>query len=398
MKQTKRVLAAAAAGLLLLAGCGREDAPAASAPAGTAVETQTVERTDMANENLISGQIIADSAVAVVPTVAGKVTRLNAVAGGTVKKGQVLFTIDTSTITGSYGALQQSYAATKQMTDEAIASAQSAIPLARTAVDTAQTNYDNTLTLFNMGAASQMQLDQARMQLDQAQNQLAQAQSAVTQATAQQKASLAQIQSSMNQISAQASGGTVTAPCDGLVTQVNITEGGMAGQSGPAILIAEGGRTRVSVQVSEELLSQIQVGDTARVTVAAVSPEPFTAQIAQIAPASNAQTSLYEVRLYTPSGVNYPIGAFADVTFFTNRRTDTVTIPSDAILTNGEIQYIYTVTGTTAHKVEIETGVVGAGVTEVTRGLSGGETLVVKGQSYLSDGAAVRIVSGEAAQ
>ena len=104
------------------------------------------------------------------------------------------------------------------------------------------------------------------------------------------------------------------------------------------------------------------------------------------------------MRLYTPSGVNYPIGAFADVTFFTNRRTDTVTIPSDAILTNGEIQYIYTVTGTTAHKVEIETGVVGAGVTEVTSGLSGGETLVVKGQSYLSDGAAVRIVSGEAAQ
>ena len=38
---------------------------------------------------------------------------------------------------------------------------------------------------------------------------------------------------------------------------------------------------------------------------------------------------------------------------------------------------------------------VGDGVTEITEGLAGGETLVVKGQTYLTDGAAVRVVSGE---
>ena len=49
----------------------------------------------------------------------------------------------------------------------------------------------------------------------------------------------------------------------------------------------------------------------------------------------------------------------------------------------------------TAKKVTVQTGVVGDGVTEITGGLTGGETLVTKGQSYLSDGAAVRVVSGE---
>lgn len=362
---------------------------------GTAVETQTVTRTDLSNENMVSGQVIADSAVSIVPTIAGTVQSLPVKAGDTVKEGQLLFQIDTSQITSSYASLQESYNATQQLTNEAIQNAQKALPLAQSAVTTAQTNYDNTLTLFNVGAASQVELDQARMQLDQANNQLEQARSAVSQARASQKAQLAQIESSLNQIRTQAAAGTVKAPCDGLITAVNIAQGGMAAQSGPAIVIAEGGRTRISVQVSEGLLGQLKVGDSAQVTVSAVSSEPFTATIATIAPAANAQTALYEVRLYTPAGVTYPIGAFADVTFYTNRRPDAVTVPSDAILTDGAEQYVFTVENDTAKKVTVQTGVVGDGVTEITAGLTGGETLVTKGQSYLSDGAAVRVVSGE---
>ena len=385
--------------LLVLTGCGstqqnEQTDEQTTQEQGTAVEVQTVERTDISNENMVSGQIIADSSVSVVPTLAGTVLSLPVKAGDTVQKGQLLFQIDTSQITSSYNALEQSYNATQQLTNEAIQTAQSALPLAQTAVTTAQTNFENVQELFNVGAASQLELDQARTQLDQANNQLSQAKSAVSQARASQQAQLAQLEAQMAQIRAQAAAGTVTAPCDGLITQVNITQGGLAGQAA-AIVIAEGGRTRISVQVSEELLSQLKVGDAAEVTVGAVSSQPFRATIATIAPAASEQTALYEVRLYTPVGVSYPIGAFADVTFFTNQRQDTVTIPSDAILTNGTEQYVFVVDGESAKQIAIQTGVTGDGVTEITAGLAGGETLVVKGQSYLSDGAAVRVVSEE---
>ena len=72
-----------------------------------------------------------------------------------------------------------------------------------------------------------------------------------------------------------------------------------------------------------------------------------------------------------------------------------MTIPSDAILTNGTEQYVFVVDGESAKQIAVQTGVTGDGVTEITAGLAGGETLVVKGQSYLSDGAAVRVVSEE---
>ena len=48
-----------------------------------------------------------------------------------------------------------------------------------------------------------------------------------------------------------------------------------------------------------------------------------------------------------------------------------------------------------AKQVTVTTGLVGDGVTEITSGLTRGQSLVVKGQSYLSDGAGVRIVTGK---
>ena len=65
-------------------------------------------------------------------------------------------------------------------------------------------------------------------------------------------------------------------------------------------------------------------------------------------------------------------------------------------MTSGNSQYVYIVeNGDTAKYVEVTTGLTGTGVTEITSGLEVGQQLVVVGQTYLSDGDAVRVVSGE---
>ena len=51
--------------------------------------------------------------------------------------------------------------------------------------------------------------------------------------------------------------------------------------------------------------------------------------------------------------------------------------------------------GTTAKRVTVETGLVGKTQTEITSGLSEGDRVVTKGQSYLSDGSAVRVVTSD---
>ena len=86
---------------------------------------------------------------------------------------------------------------------------------------------------------------------------------------------------------------------------------------------------------------------------------------------------------------------FADVTFRTDVVEKTIVVPTEAILTSNDTQYVYVVEEDTAKYVEITTGMTGSGVTEVTSGLSAGQNLVTVGQSYLADGDAVRVVSGE---
>lgn len=394
----RQFLAAALAGALLLSltACGGTEAEdgAAAAPIGTAVEVVTAERGDMATENTLSGQVVADKTVAVVPLAQGIVSGLDVDVGDTVIEGELLFTIDTSTVTAGYGALSSSYAATQEMTDQAIKNAEIGIENARMALENAETNLFNTQQLFMIGAASQMELDAAEDAVTQATYGVEQAENGLAQAQASQKSSLAQIQSSMSSMGAQAKNGKVTAPCSGLVTSVSVVNGGVAGGSA-AMMIAEGGRTRVSVSVSESIYGQLHVGDTARVTVPSISAEPYTGMIASIDIAANPQTALYEVKLYTPDDRDYPIGSFADVTFLSDRREDVVRIPTEAILTENGEQFVYTLDegGETVSRVAVTAGLVGETHTEITSGLSGSETIVVKGQSYLEDGAPVRVVS-----
>ena len=398
----KRFAAAALAGVMLLcAGCGQEEEAEEEAPSGTAVEVMEVTSGPMSAEYSLTGKVVAVSEVQVFPLLAGQVQTLSVEEGDTVSRGQTLFTVDTSTVTSTMGALQQSYSATKAATDRAIESAQLGVEQAELGVEQAQQAVDNAVALLEVGAAAEQDVTQARQGLQQAQAALSQAQAGVAQAQAQQSASLAQIQASMDQITTQAELGTVTAPCAGTVTAVNLVRGGgMASSAQPAVVIAENGAVEVAASVAEDVYMDIRKGDNAGVVISALSDDMVNGTISEVPAAANAQTSLYDVSVSLPADVKPPIGAFATVTFYTDRRSDTISVPTEAILTGADDeQYVFVVDtyaeGDTAVRVTVETGLVSNTDTEILSGLAEGDRVVVKGQSYLSDGAAVRIVTGE---
>lgn len=396
MSKIKRIIALLLLASLSLTACGKqEDNSQEQKDNKTAVEVQTVSKGEMSSSNTIAGQVIPEQSVQVFPMLSGQVTSLNVNDGDIVTKGQVLFTVDTSTVTATLGALQQSYNATKAATDQAITTASLGVQNAQLAVEQAQTALDNINALFSVGAASSQQVTQAEQGVEQAKSALQQAQIGVEQARASQQSSLAQIQSSIDQINAQAALGTVTAPVDGKISNLTLTVGAVAAQSAPAMVIAENNSLMISVFVSEKIRNGVNVGDIADVTIESVSKEPMKCTVRTVDETANTQTNLYEITLYLPANLNVPVGAFADVTFYTDKKQSVIQIPTESILTNGDEKYVFTIDGKKAKKILIDTGLVGDGITEITDGLSGGEKLVVKGQSYLSDGAEVRIVSGK---
>ncbi len=395
MQKKNRFLAIILFCVMLLSACGNKETEQKQTETATAVETQVVSSGEMSSSNKIAGQVTPVESVQVFPMLAGKVTSLNVSDGDIVSQGQVLFTVDTSTVTSTLGALQQSYNATKAATDQAINTASLGVQNAELAVTQAQTALDNVNALFAVGAASSQQVTQAEQGVQQAQAGLEQAKTSVEQAKASQQASLAQIQASIDQINAQVALGTVTSPVSGKISSLNITVGGMASQASPAMIIAVNNELMLSVFASENIRSGVQVGDIADVTISSVSSDAMKCTVRSVSENADAQTNLYEITLYLPADLNVPVGAFADVVLYTDKKESTIQIPTECILTDGEEKYVFTIDDNKAKKVLISTGLVGDGVTEITEGLVGGETLVTKGQSYLSDGADIRIVNGE---
>ena len=390
----KRILAALLAySMAPCAGCGSQSDDTAEddqTPSGTAVEVTEVTQGAMSTEYSVNGKVAADNEVQVFPMLAGQVLTLSVSEGDKVSKGQTLLSVDTSTVTSTMSSLRESYNATKTATDKAIENAQISVQQAQLAVE-------NTEALLEAGAAAEQDLTKAKQGLEQAQ-------AGVAQARAQQAASLAQIQASMDQINKQASLGTVIAPCAGTVTTVNVVQGGMASSAQPAVVIAEDSRVKIKASVSEDVFAGLHVGDSAGVQISVLSDEVKSAKILSLPAAANQQTNLYDVSVSVPDGSDPAIGSFATVIFYTDRRENTLSVPTECVLTGNDNASapledawtdLYQEFGTTAKRVTVETGLVGKTQTEITSGLTAGDRVVTKGQSYLSDGSAVRVVTSD---
>ena len=376
------LLLAAALTLTLSACGGEEEAPQEAA--GIAVQVQTVLADTIATENRVSGQISADNSSTILISSAAKCTDVYFQAGDLVEAGDILCTLDLGSSLSSYNAARINY-------NSAVQSYQDQQAILDKQVQLAQENVANTQALFEIGAASQLEVDQAEVNYQTAvatrNSTLSQLEAGIQSA----QSSLDQLDTALENVDAS---GNVIAPISGTLATMNAQAGSFISNSLPLAVIEGGEAMKVTVSVSEVLVPQLAIGDEAEVTVDAAD-QTFTAAVRSVERAANAQTSLYTVTLTVPADVSGLLsGMFADVTFRTNVSENTLVIPSDAILTSEDTQYVFVVEDDAARYVEVTTGLTGNGVTEVLSGLTEGQQLVVVGQQYLADGDPVRIVDG----
>lgn len=386
MKHQKALAALLAAAMTWsLSACGSKTADEDTTPAGVAVQTQTVTAGSIATDNRVSGQISADDESVILIAATAKCTAVYAEAGDEVKAGDILCTLDLGSTLSSYNAARISYesAAQSYQDQKAILDKQ---------VSLAQDNAANTKALFNIGAASQLEVDQAELNY---QNAVAGRNSALSQLEAgmqSAKSGVEQLDTALENVDAS---GNVIAPQSGTLVTMNATEGSFISNAAPLVVIDGAEQMKVTASVSEALVAKLHTGDSADITVSAAG-QSFTATIRSVERAASMQTKLYNVVLTVPADVPGLLsGMFADVTFHTDASNNTIVVPTEAILTSGDTQYVFVVENDAAKYVEVTTGLNGNGVTEVTSGLTEGAQLVTVGQSYLRDGDSVRVVSGE---
>lgn len=355
------------------------------AAAGVAVQIQQVYADTISTENKVSGRVVTDGQESVFVAAQAQCTALYVEVGDAVTAGQALCTLDMASTLSSYSAASISYHSAVQsyQDQEAIFDKQIAL---------AEKNVSDLKALFEIGAASQLEIDQAELSL-----QTAQAQKSAT--LAQLEAGMQSYKANVEQLSAVLenvdSRGNVIAPISGTILSLNAAKGSYVGPTAPVAVIDGVDRLEIAVSVSEALVPKLAEGDEVDVSVSALNVR-LVGTIKKIESSASMQTKLYNVTISIAEDVEGLLsGMFADVSFRTDTSTDTIVIPTEAILTANNVPYVFVVENGAARYAEIGTGLTGNGVTEVTSGLKAGDQLVIVGQAYLSDGDAVRIVSGE---
>ena len=387
----KRILslALAAAMALSLTACGSKSDSSGGAddtPTGVAVQVQPVTADTISTENKVSGKVVSDNESSVFVASSAKCTAVYVDAGDMVSAGQKLCTLDLASTISSYNAANISY-------NSAVQSYQDQKNVFDSQIALYTKNVNDLKALKEIGAASQAEIDQAQLQLESAQ-------ATKNSTLSQLEAGMQSYKSNVEQLSTVLENvdgaGNVIAPISGTLVSLNAEENAFVSPSMPVAVIDGVDQMKISVSVSEALVPKLTIGDSVDITVSAAS-QTFTGTIRSVEQAANAQTKLYTVTVSVPSDVSGLLsGMFADVTFHTDTASGAIVVPTESILTSGSTQYVYVVQDdNTAKYVEVTTGLTGNGVTEVTSGLSAGQQLVTVGQSYLSDGAAVRVVSGE---
>jgi RND family efflux transporter MFP subunit len=186
----------------------------------------------------------------------------------------------------------------------------------------------------------------------------------------------------------------IESPLAGVVLQRKLDPGALVGTiAGATILtVARTDVLRVFVTVHERHAAAVAIGMDAHVDVDALPGKRFRGKVARLAPGFDPVTRTLEaeVDLDNASGELRP-GMYGRGAIQLAIHPKAPVIPAVALQISDKARYVFVIEGDKARRRAIETGVDEGDWLEVTKGLAGGEEVVVGGADGLSDGAAVRV-------
>lgn len=184
--------------------------------------------------------------------------------------------------------------------------------------------------------------------------------------------------------------GIIYADGSGVVTNVSYEAGDDLINTGVILSYVEDDAYAVTIDVSEEDVSAIAVGDTVDIVMTAYPDEVYEGTVASIttsATSDYASTISYPVNIKIEGDISLLFGGMtADVTFVTDSVSDVLYISQKAVQEIDGKSYVY-VKGATGNKklTEVETGFTDGTNVEIVSGLSEGDIVYIESKVSASD-------------
>ncbi|HSC99618.1 MAG TPA: efflux RND transporter periplasmic adaptor subunit [Casimicrobiaceae bacterium] len=319
-------------------------APAQAGPA-TTVEAAKVATQPMPQTITAVGSLRSDESVTVRPEVAGRISAILFKEGQHVAKGMTLIRLD-----------------------PAINAAE--VQQARANLKLAQSKYDRAVELSQRNFIS----GQAK---DEAENNLRVAEASV----ALVEARLAKTE--------------IKAPFSGMIGLRVVSVGDYVKEGADVVNLESIDPLKVDFRVPEIYLQQVQVGQTLTITLDALPGKTYDGRVLAVNPLVDAGGRSVVIRaIVRNQDTSLRPGMFARVRLITRDEKQALVIPEQAIVPQGDEQYVYRVVDGKVTRVKVEIGQRRDSKVEILKGLEASDVVVTAGQLKLRDGMAVTILGG----
>ena len=362
-----------------------------------------------------SGTVQPEKEVKISPDVPGEIIELHVEEGDSVKPGQLLIKLEPDNFEAALSRAEAGL--NQQQANYAEANAR----LARSQAQLIQmkASFERNENLYKQGVISDADFEQVEADHQVAQQDLESARQSAEAARFAVKSALASVDEARENLSRT----SIYAPAGGIVSKLYVEQGervvGTSQMAGTEMLrIADLSQMEVRVDVNENDIIRIAMGDTAIVEVDAYShmEKTFTGVVTAIANSAKDKTSQeavteFEVRIrlvndsyddLISEDSKYPFrpGMTASVEIITERKENVLSVPLSSVTTRqlqsdtasttataittstsvlnqenlAEVVFLYD--NGTAHQVKVKTGISDFDYIEITEGLSPGEEIV----------------------
>ena len=236
--------------------------------------------------------IVAANVVQIAPRVAGEVTDVMVADDAVVQAGDPLFSLDARPFELAAKQAEANLTTAGQGINASVASlvaAQAAETQARTRLDTTRKDSERMFQLEKRGVVSRSQGDAARGQVSDAQAQLEAARANLKSAQAQlgpkgaDNPAILAAQAQLERAQYDLASTVVKAPHYGVVTNVTLAPGQFVNAGSPALTFIDANAAWITVDLRENQLQDVRVGDPAQLLFDAIPGHIFKGRVQSIA-------------------------------------------------------------------------------------------------------------------
>ena len=342
--------------------------------------TESVTRGNVEKTVVASGSVESVNEVDVGAQVSGKITKLYVKLGQEIKKGEMIADIDSTTQINTLN--------TKKA---ALVSYQAQLKAKRTAYDVALSSYNRLSKLYTQKATSLDSLNSAKSTLDNAKAEM----EAI-------EANIKQAEIEVNTAETNVGYTKITAPMDGTVISVPVSEGQTvnANQTTPTIVtIADLSKMKIKPEISEGDITKVKAGQEVSFTILSDSQTVYHSVIDSVDPAntttSDSSSTSSSTSSSSSSSTTSAIYYYANVLIDNPNRTLRIGMTTENNIKIANAKDVLLVSNMAIQKLdgksfvnvlndknqpeqrEVETGVQNDFQTEIKSGLNEGEKVIV---------------------